>query len=153
LAVTALIGAAVYWYLAWPAGPSYRSRSAAWWADQLERGRNRDVISCGQAPFIATLPSPVRRLVPVTTDPDGVSLLLGDPAAAPVLLALLRHPDARTRAFAAVGLGAIQSPVPGLIAELVVAAKDEDANVREAAVQSLGTVRPATGIAVGAGAR
>jgi hypothetical protein len=142
LTVSLLTVPALYWFVVLSTGPSYRGRSADWWAEELERGRHSSVTHCGPASFSETLPAPIRRLVPVSYDPEGVALRLGDPAAAPVLLALLRHRQPETRAFAAVALGEVEPPSPGTVTALVAAANDADAKVREAATQSLSAVSP-----------
>jgi hypothetical protein len=141
-AVTVAAVLAAGWFLLDPGGIRYRGRSAAWWAEELERGRNRNWVGCGAVPFPETLPAPLRRLIPVNDDEDGLALRLGDPAAVPVLLELLRHPHPKTRVCAAEGLWSIGRQAPDAIDALVGALRDEDGEVRSVAWRALRDVDP-----------
>jgi HEAT repeat protein len=143
LATVAVVAAVlVAWCWVVSSDVRYRGRTASWWAEELERGPDRDYVSCGPLPFTETLPAPIRRLIPVRYDPEGFALQLGDPAAIPVLLALLRDPHPKTRAFAAIGLAAINRPSRDVVDALVGALEDEDLEARSAVADALRTINP-----------
>ncbi|MBN9524278.1 HEAT repeat domain-containing protein [bacterium] len=83
--------------------------------------------------------------------PSEMPLLCGDPAAVPVLTALLASRSPRVRVLAAEGLGAIGGPGHHATPSLVRLLDDADPEVRRQAEQTLLRVDPE--VATGAGVR
>jgi hypothetical protein len=140
---------ALWWQWYRPGEARCLGRPTSWWAAAAHRSEPRLVAFCslGCAPVVLWVerPQPWEALLsrvgfrsPFQTPRLKDTLLRGDPAAAPVLLELLRRPEPNARLAAVVGLGALIDKTPAARPALEAATADLDNHVRLMAKRALG---------------